>query len=166
MLLDTYIHTEEDCLYLNVYVPEDVEAGSNKSVMVWIHGGGLTLGKEFFKSISSKNDKDNLNRYEHQIELDTYIFCWWIVKICFRIHLKWLSFLFNSYHFWRCLVIFCARKLNKRKYDMNFKLKIMGVLAFDYDYSSILLNITFESISPITSLFYNLTIDYNDLSKL
>ena len=31
----------EDCLYLNVYTPEVV---GNNSVMVWIHGGALTVG--------------------------------------------------------------------------------------------------------------------------
>ena len=37
-------YSDEDCLFLNVYVPGDVEVGSNKSVMVWIHGGGWSMG--------------------------------------------------------------------------------------------------------------------------
>ncbi|KAK3106256.1 hypothetical protein FSP39_016159 [Pinctada imbricata] len=38
----------EDCLFLNVYVPHSVTKGEKLSVMVWIHGGGLTLGNGFF----------------------------------------------------------------------------------------------------------------------
>ena len=32
----------EDCLYLNIDTPAD---GSNLPVMVWIHGGGFTIGE-------------------------------------------------------------------------------------------------------------------------
>ncbi|XP_005369639.1 carboxylesterase 1F-like [Microtus ochrogaster] len=40
------IHLEfsEDCLYLNIYTPADLTKSSRLPVMVWIHGGGLTLG--------------------------------------------------------------------------------------------------------------------------
>ncbi|KAM4574001.1 carboxylesterase 3 isoform 2-T2 [Odontesthes bonariensis] len=34
----------EDCLYLNVYSPAEAAAGDKLPVMVWIHGGGLTMG--------------------------------------------------------------------------------------------------------------------------
>ncbi|KAL1784299.1 acylcarnitine hydrolase-like [Sigmodon hispidus] len=34
----------EDCLYLNIYSPVHASEGSNLPVMVWIHGGGLTMG--------------------------------------------------------------------------------------------------------------------------
>ncbi|KAM9754847.1 carboxylesterase 3 [Menidia menidia] len=34
----------EDCLYLNVYSPAGGEPGGKLPVMVWIHGGGLTMG--------------------------------------------------------------------------------------------------------------------------
>uniref|UniRef100_A0A4X2KXI8 Carboxylic ester hydrolase n=1 Tax=Vombatus ursinus TaxID=29139 RepID=A0A4X2KXI8_VOMUR len=34
----------EDCLYLNIYVPDHAKEGARLPVMVWIHGGGLTLG--------------------------------------------------------------------------------------------------------------------------
>ena len=35
----------EDCLYLNVWVPEDILLGSSLSaVMVWIYGGGYMTG--------------------------------------------------------------------------------------------------------------------------
>ena len=37
---------EEDCLKLNVYVPEDVE--DLLPVMIWIHGGGLETGSNNF----------------------------------------------------------------------------------------------------------------------
>ncbi|XP_068941916.1 pyrethroid hydrolase Ces2e-like isoform X2 [Petaurus breviceps papuanus] len=33
----------EDCLYLNIYVPVHAKEGARLPVMVWIHGGGLTL---------------------------------------------------------------------------------------------------------------------------
>ncbi|XP_060066124.1 carboxylesterase 4A-like [Ylistrum balloti] len=34
----------EDCLFLNVYVPHKLSTTANKSVMVWIHGGGYRSG--------------------------------------------------------------------------------------------------------------------------
>ncbi|XP_072242839.1 carboxylesterase 3 [Leuresthes tenuis] len=34
----------EDCLYLNVYSPAEAAKGDKLPVMVWIHGGGLTMG--------------------------------------------------------------------------------------------------------------------------
>ncbi|XP_040853193.1 cocaine esterase-like isoform X1 [Ochotona curzoniae] len=34
----------EDCLYLNIYVPAHAREGSKLPVMVWIHGGSLTIG--------------------------------------------------------------------------------------------------------------------------
>ncbi|XP_033625263.1 cholinesterase 1-like [Asterias rubens] len=37
------IRSSEDCLYLNVYVPEDVPPGA--AVMIWFHGGGFSLGQ-------------------------------------------------------------------------------------------------------------------------
>lgn len=36
--------TNEDCLYLNVTAPMDARPDSKKPIMVWIHGGGGTMG--------------------------------------------------------------------------------------------------------------------------
>lgn len=36
--------TSEDCLFLNVYAPRSLTASGNRSVMVWIHGGGFEVG--------------------------------------------------------------------------------------------------------------------------
>ena len=35
----------EDCLYLNVWTPDDATPGSNRPVMFWIYGGGNSLGE-------------------------------------------------------------------------------------------------------------------------
>ena len=37
---------EEDCLFLNVYVPDDVD--ELMPVMIWIHGGALKTGSKSF----------------------------------------------------------------------------------------------------------------------
>ncbi|XP_018339347.1 PREDICTED: esterase E4-like [Trachymyrmex septentrionalis] len=34
----------EDCLYLNIYVPDDIYRKTGNPVMVWIHGGGYLWG--------------------------------------------------------------------------------------------------------------------------
>ncbi|XP_025776708.1 cocaine esterase isoform X1 [Puma concolor] len=34
----------EDCLYLSIYTPAHAREGSNLPVLVWIHGGGFTVG--------------------------------------------------------------------------------------------------------------------------
>lgn len=36
--------TNEDCLFLNVYVPEKADTQDRLPVMMWIHGGGLNQG--------------------------------------------------------------------------------------------------------------------------
>jgi para-nitrobenzyl esterase len=36
--------TDEDCLNLNVFAPDDAEPGNAKPVMVWIHGGAFRIG--------------------------------------------------------------------------------------------------------------------------
>lgn len=36
--------TSEDCLYLNIWAPADAHAGSNLPVIVFIYGGGNTIG--------------------------------------------------------------------------------------------------------------------------
>nr|XP_051703335.1 cocaine esterase-like [Oryctolagus cuniculus] len=38
------IPMSEDCLYLNIYSPARAREGSDLPVMVWIHGGELTMG--------------------------------------------------------------------------------------------------------------------------
>ena len=52
----------EDCLYLNVYVPEKPESlvGNEKPVMVWIHGGGYNFGTgaEFIYGAGKLMDHD------------------------------------------------------------------------------------------------------------
>lgn len=37
-------HFGEDCLFLNVFVPGRLSPAANKTVMVWIHGGGFETG--------------------------------------------------------------------------------------------------------------------------
>ena len=49
-LLTNVLKGQEDCLILNVYVPEiafSSKLDTKLPVMVWIHGGGLTLGSNF-----------------------------------------------------------------------------------------------------------------------
>lgn len=48
----TYPGFTEDCLKLNIYVPNNVSPNSNKSVMVWIHGGGFSFGSGGFYDAS------------------------------------------------------------------------------------------------------------------
>ncbi|KAK3102785.1 hypothetical protein FSP39_013898 [Pinctada imbricata] len=38
------IQQSEDCLFLNIYVPRELNKSEKLSVMVWIHGGGLLWG--------------------------------------------------------------------------------------------------------------------------
>ena len=40
---ETYTYSE-DCLFLNVFTPEDAKEGDNLPVLVYIHGGGFTGG--------------------------------------------------------------------------------------------------------------------------
>ena len=51
-IMKTIIKGQEDCLMLNVYVPELAFSSSLRMlpVMVWIHGGGFTLGNDFLKA--------------------------------------------------------------------------------------------------------------------
>jgi para-nitrobenzyl esterase len=39
---------EEDCLTLNVFAPANATSASRLPVMVWIHGGGNTIGRAAF----------------------------------------------------------------------------------------------------------------------
>jgi para-nitrobenzyl esterase len=36
--------TSEDCLYLNVWAPAEAASGDRRPVIVWIYGGGFTIG--------------------------------------------------------------------------------------------------------------------------
>ena len=46
--IDKKIHIgQEDCLYMNIYVPSDVKEGELLPVMFWIYGGGYTIGDGF-----------------------------------------------------------------------------------------------------------------------
>ena len=51
-VMKTIIKGQEDCLMLNVYVPELAFSSSLRKlpVMVWIHGGGFTLGNNLLKA--------------------------------------------------------------------------------------------------------------------
>ncbi|XP_059192031.1 carboxylesterase 3 isoform X2 [Centropristis striata] len=49
----------EDCLYLNVYTPAEAKKGDKLAVMVWIHGGGLSMGA------ASQYDGSSLAAYEN-----------------------------------------------------------------------------------------------------
>lgn len=51
----------EDCLYLNVYTPESAVHGDKLPVLVWIHGGGLTVGA------ASHYDGSSLAAYENVV---------------------------------------------------------------------------------------------------
>ena len=48
---------QEDCLFLNVYVPE-IEYSRPLSVMVWIHGGGYTSGSNTYHDYGPKHFMD------------------------------------------------------------------------------------------------------------
>lgn len=49
----------EDCLYLNIYAPENLDKKAGLPVMVWIHGGGLLMGG------ASMFDGSALSAYEN-----------------------------------------------------------------------------------------------------
>ncbi|XP_076861709.1 uncharacterized protein ces2b isoform X2 [Brachyhypopomus gauderio] len=51
----------EDCLYLNIYTPAKPKENANLPVMVWIHGGGLSLGS------ASAYDGSVLSAYENVV---------------------------------------------------------------------------------------------------
>jgi para-nitrobenzyl esterase len=51
----------EDCLYLNVYAPRGAAPGAGLPVMVWLHGGGNTVGHAGFY------DGGNLAQREHVV---------------------------------------------------------------------------------------------------
>ncbi|RVE72128.1 hypothetical protein OJAV_G00058620 [Oryzias javanicus] len=51
----------EDCLYLNVYTPAEATKADKLPVMVWIHGGGLTMGA------ASQFDGSPLAAYENMV---------------------------------------------------------------------------------------------------
>ena len=43
-MLDVLTPISEDCLYLNVHVPDEIKDGRLLPVMFWIHGGGYVFG--------------------------------------------------------------------------------------------------------------------------
>lgn len=42
--VDKEVDDDEDCLYVNVYAPENALEVGNKTVLVWIYGGALQTG--------------------------------------------------------------------------------------------------------------------------
>jgi para-nitrobenzyl esterase len=46
--------TSEDCLYLNIWAPPDAGSGARKPVVVWIYGGGFTIGSASMANYSGE----------------------------------------------------------------------------------------------------------------
>ena len=50
-LIIEHLEGQEDCLFLNIYVPQKALENELKlPVMIWIHGGSLTVGSGKFDS--------------------------------------------------------------------------------------------------------------------
>ena len=47
--------TGEDCLYLNIWAAPDATAGAHKPVVVWIYGGGFTIGSASMANYSGES---------------------------------------------------------------------------------------------------------------
>ncbi|HSD68446.1 MAG TPA: carboxylesterase family protein [Woeseiaceae bacterium] len=47
--------TSEDCLYLNIWAPADSGAGDDRPVIVWIYGGGFTIGSAAMRNYAGEN---------------------------------------------------------------------------------------------------------------
>jgi para-nitrobenzyl esterase len=47
--------TSEDCLYLNLWIPPGAGATSRRPVVLWIHGGGLSIGSAGMANYSGEN---------------------------------------------------------------------------------------------------------------
>lgn len=45
----------EDCLYLNITAPNDLEPGEHLPVMFWIHGGGNSIGSKGNRAYTGEN---------------------------------------------------------------------------------------------------------------
>jgi para-nitrobenzyl esterase len=45
----------EDCLYLNVWAPPDSASGARRPVVVWIYGGGFTIGSASMANYSGES---------------------------------------------------------------------------------------------------------------
>lgn len=104
----------EDCLYLDVFVPQQIFENRKKRkapVMVWIHGGGLTLGSK----TSNGEPSGLLVRAQEQAHSEGMIFVelnyrvWWVSPFMYCIsdvHPAWSIWLpwwiANAERAWHC----------------------------------------------------------------
>ncbi|GCB68184.1 hypothetical protein scyTo_0000838 [Scyliorhinus torazame] len=79
------VHGDEDCLFLNIWVPNGVQEALRKklAVMVWIHGGAFAIGKAQGGSLKNSTKYDG-NELAHSGE---------VIVVSFNYRLAALGFL-------------------------------------------------------------------------